>query len=446
MDIIEKNVWKQNQNFSLLHLYKEQHINDIAKSSLFYGTIVEENYWENVSIDNSDLEALKLLKTTIKKSSFANADIHSLLATNTDFYNVTFEDADITDCTFINCKFINCNFKGVALKECEFKNCILNKPIFSDGSYTLNSFFNCNLKDTFLKNVFYYTYFSNCSFEKVTMEAYLLGYTHGLTIDNLETLTYLFMGESCNCSYQKICRDILAIYKNRQMIINQGILYLSDPQIPVERAIIMCFECVYKYIQSDCLVQKEQMVFLEKIVTIMYNQKKISPLTLIYLADTINVILSIEKNVALEKAMQGLLNIKNNILSQYYFFMDELSKYISHLPQNGQVTIKITYETKPSYLLTNIINDIDNSKHALVIKTESGSYIEWIECATDVLPYINTFLAFLGVAVPLVTAIIGAKKNNIKKKEDQKQNIDYVVEINNNINITNLTKKELNLL
>ena len=251
MELDKNNRWKYNQNFSLLHLINESHINEHAESSLFHGTLIEENYWENVKLDNSDLEALRIVGSKIKNSSFKNSDIHSILATYTIFDTVSFQETDISDCTFTACKFINCNFGQAVLKENQFNNCLFDAPLFENGSYIMNSFVNSILINTSLKNVFYYTYYRNCKFQDVEMEAYLLGYSYGLTVSNLEELSFLFMGNICSDNYQKICNDICDVYIERGMAINRGILYLIDPQMPVEKAIIKCFDCVYNFIKQN---------------------------------------------------------------------------------------------------------------------------------------------------------------------------------------------------
>lgn len=341
MGNIQNNLWKYNQNFSFLHLCKETHINDKAESSLFQGTVIENNTWENVSISNSDLEATRIIHTTIKDSTFANTDIHSLIVTNSNFYNVSFQSADITDCTFIDCQFINCSFEEAVLKDSEFINCILKKPLFFKGSYLMNSFSKCTFKDTCLKNVFYYTFFDECIFNNVIIEAYLLGFTYGLTINNLETLSYLIMGKPVEYEYQKICRKIIEIYKERKMIINQGVLYLSDPNIYVEQAIIECFQFLYKFIQNDYIVQKEQLAFLGKILNIIYEKKYISPLGLICLMNIIDGMLNIKMNSSLKKAKSGIIIIQNSILLHYQSLIDTLTENLTKLPQNGKFEIKI---------------------------------------------------------------------------------------------------------
>lgn len=313
MNTLQKSDWKYNQNFSLQLLKNEIHINDSAQSANFSGAIIEKNQWENVNLANSDVEATRILDTTIKNSSFVDADMHSLLVVRTEFFGVSFAGANIIDCTFSDCQFINCNFDGVTLNDSQFQNCTLIDTSFSGGSYTMNRFEHCTLKNLCFKNVFYYTHFNACEFYSVEMEAYLLGYTYGLTLENLESLQFLFMGKPYTNTYKEVSRDIQKIYKDRGMFINQGILYLLDPDMPANQAILKCFQCVGRFIQMDYLVKKEQLEFLNRIVAVMYEDRIISPLILIQLMNIIKQILNQPQNTSLEKINPELLFIQNNI-------------------------------------------------------------------------------------------------------------------------------------
>lgn len=441
MNTLQKNSWKYNQNFSLQYLKNELHINDYAESSLFSGTIIEKNQWENVNLANSDVEATRILDTTIKNSSFACTDMHSLLVVHTDFSGVSFVDANITDCTFSDCRFTNCNFDGAALKDSQFQNCTLKETSFSGGSYTMNQFEHCALENLCFKNVFYYTHFSACEFDSVTMEAYLLGYTYGLTLENLESLQYLFMGQPYKKTYKEVCRDIQKIYEDRGMLVNEGILYLVDPNMPANQAILKCFECVGRFIQNDYLIKKEQMEFLNHIVGVMYENSIISPLVLIQLMNIIEQILNQPRNASLEKINPELLFIKNNFLSYYHSFINNITNRVSDSYEGDEVIIKIVYDEKPQCELISILNEIDDTQEARVIKTEKGSFIEWIECLSDLLPYIEIFLSILGIVVPIIW---DAHKTSASKSSEP--TTDYVFEVNNVFEVNDISQKELSVI
>ncbi len=151
------------------------------------------------------------------------------------------------------------------------------------------------------------------------------------------------------------------------------------------------------------------------------------------------------KQIILREDVSGVVynDSGHSILTHYHAFADELTERLSCYPKNGETMLKIIYEKEPTYRLTDIINEIDSTKEITVVKTEVGSFVEWIKCVAEVLPYIDTFLALLGVVVPIVVT-----KVNKKKQTDNKQvpNKDCVVEINNNIDISQLSKKQTQIL
>ena len=156
-------------------------------------------------------------------------------------------------------QFIDCDFGNVTLNNCIFEECQLINTNLLGGSFTLNEFSNCTFETACFKNVFYYTIFNECYFEDVTIEAYLLGYTYGLNLNNLLSFNFLFMGEPTNDSLYDIFENIRSIYHERGLLINEGILFLLDTSISTSQAIVKCFECLYRYIEKDLLTKREQL-------------------------------------------------------------------------------------------------------------------------------------------------------------------------------------------
>lgn len=439
MHSLQKNKWTHNQNFSFQRLLKETHINECAKSALFNGTIIEKNDWNNVDLTNSDIEAIRILETDIKNCCFDNTDIHSIWVIDTNFQDTSFRGANIVDCTFINCKFINCDLSDTILNDCMFKQCVLNNVNLLNSSITMNVFFNCSLEKMCFKNVFYYTHFDQCHFQDIIFEAYLLGYSYGLTLDNISSFEFLFMGEKSNDNYVDICRNIKKIYQERGLIINEGILYLLDPFMPATQAIIKCFECLQKYIEKDLLTKKEQLQFLKRIVEDMYESQIIKPIGLIQLLCIINKILNLSPNVSLTKIKPALIQVKNSILTDYYAFIDYLLDTIEDNRIKGNAIINLVYEKQPLYRLSDVLNEITGTQEAYVIKTQEGSFIEWISCTSNMITCLEIFLSFLGISVPIIWDIHKSKSNH-------KGTPERVLEINNKFKTSSASFEEIEML
>lgn len=439
MNSLQNSNWTYNQNFSFQRLLKEKHFNESAKSALFNGTIIENNIWNNVDLTNSDIETTRIIKTNIHNCHFDNTDIHSIWVIDTNFQNTSFSGANIVDCTFINCKFIDCDFSNVILNDCTFKQCELNNIDLLGGSFTMNIFTDCLLQGMCFKNVFYYTHFEQCRFVDVTFEAYLLGYSYGLTLDNLSSFQYLFMGEKSDDSYVDICRNIRTIYQKRGLIINEGILYLLDPSMPATQAIIKCFDCLKKNIEKDLLTKKEQLLFLKRIIENMYENHIIAPIAMVQLLYIIDQILNLNSNVSLIKIKSDLIQVKNSILTNYYAFIDYLSETIKCDIIEEKAVINIVYEKQPQYRLSDVLNEIAGTQEAYVIKTQKGSFIEWISCTSNMITCLEIFLSFLGIVVPIAWDIH-------KSKSPHEATPERILEINNRFNTSSVSFDEAEIL
>lgn len=439
MNSLQNSNWTYNQNFSFQRLSKENHFNESAKSALFNGTIIENNSWHSVDLTNSDIETTRILKTDIQNCYFDNTDIHSIWAIDTIFQNTSFHGANIVDCTFINCKFINCDFSNVTLNDCTFRQCELSDINLLDGSFTMNIFNTCQLERMCFKNVFYYTHFNQCRFNNVTFEAYLLGYSYGLTLENMSSFQYLFMGEESNDNYIDICRNIRTIYQKRGLIINEGILYLLDPSMPATQAIIKCFDCLKQYIEKDLLTKKEQLQFLKRIIEHMYENHVIAPIAMVQLLHIIDQILNLAPNVSLVKIKSDLIQVKNSILTNYYAFIEYLAETIESDKIEGKAVINIVYEEQPKYRLTDVLNEIAGTQDAYVIKTQKGSFIEWISCTSNMITCLEIFLSFLGIIVPIAWDIH-------KSKSTREAAPERILEINNRFSTSKVSLDEVEIL
>ena len=97
---------------------------------------------------------------------------------------------------------------------------------------------------------------------------------------------------------------------------------------------------------------------------------------------------------------------------------------------------KITYNEQPSVQLSEIINNIlegldIKDKSAERIKTEKGSFIEFIKFFSDVEPIIQIIMSF---TTGVITPIILAKIKNKSDKDKPIHNTQTINAINSNIN------------
>ena len=106
--------------------------------------------------------------------------------------------------------------------------------------------------------------------------------------------------------------------------------------------------------------------------------------------------------------------------------------------------IEIKYLEKPEKDLSQILNKFGMG-HCRQIKTETGSFYEWISCPDNMIKCLEIFLMLLGIATPIVYDSIKNKKKDKEKKptnildlsENTSTNLTINVTINNGCQILN---------
>lgn len=429
MDLVNRIEFYENVNLSFNTIKDQEYINKYAARALLNGTLINKSYFENSTFQNSDIEGSKFLKSHFIQSSFKSSDIRSTLAKETVFRNVNFSNAIINDCTFEDCIFLNCNFEDVSLSDTTFTRCDFTLPSLSHGSFTLNDFNNCTFENMTFKNVFYYSEFNNCNFKNVFFEAYLLGYSNGLSTENFKQITFLLMGEETNDTYEVIFEKIKNIYLERYMYINAGLLALYGANISKDKALLACVRSIEEYIKRDYLLKKDQILFLKKIVNHMYDKEQIIPITIILIINYINIILETYENIALKKISTELNSFKNDLVDIYMIFTNMLFEKAMDYNEKELVIIKLKYLEKPEKEIVNLLNQIMPDESApILIKTQNGSFIEWIQCTENFIACLDLFLSLMGITIPIVY-------EKFKKKNSTPQGSESEIIINNYVPI-----------
>ena len=435
---------KSNNNFSFKKFEDLNIENEAYPNSLFNGIVIKNCSCHYIDINHSDVEAIKIYDNSkFVDCDFSNTDIHSNYFIGTIFIAVDFSESSIVDCSFEMCKFKNCKFDNSNMRESSFLSCIFDNCSLIHGSYLLNKFKDCTFYDMTFKNVFYYTIMLSCKFIDITFEAYLLGYTYGLTTENLLQLNYTYMGKNTTEKYETICSNINQIYLDRHMYINSGILFLMDENVSKNIAIKECYLYIGRYINNDYLIKSEQLMFLFHITELMFESKILPPIMLLQIIKIIDQIKSLQENDSQKKINDNLLVIQSNLLIRYYNFIDYISKKISYTNNiPNKLCIYIKYEKKPTLELVKLINAIIGTETAKQIDTKQGSFLEWIEGNPAIVTALSLLFEFLAVTVPISWDII--KEKSIHKSENEKANIS--ITINNNISNSNIRKKELDFI
>ena len=139
----------------------------------------------------------------------------------------------------------------------------------------------------------------------------------------------------------------------------------------------------------------------------------------------------LKNNTIDNKTLEEINSLKNLTYIIFLEYLDSLSQFNFH-KLNTPFVLYIKYKQKPEVSLEKILNNLNVSKDKLpaakLLKTEQGSYLEWISCIPTLLPYFQLLLDFLGIAIPI---ILEKKKNKENSSEitiyDNKANIELSI-------------------
>ncbi len=420
---------------SLLELKNNQSIRYITANN----EVINSTNWNSVTIDgciisdcsiintnlgNSDIIGTTFIKCKHKNTDMSRSDICSIVASDTVFESIDFRMATMRDCEYNDCIFEECSFEHIAMTHTKYSNCIFRNISIEQSSSYLNEFYNCTFDNCSFKGNFYYSIFTNCNL-----------CDHFLS-DELRAFNMLLYNKEAQKNI--FSKDTIEQLKDNYLFLNIEIYRLNMSEIRLDSFIIESLLAISQLIKNDIVIRLEQIEFIQKVFEFTC---KYDPLPLLTIQQGINIIDTLFEGsetggISLQKSQQCLNQLKNTMYLEYISKMNALPK-IRTIDFSRNTTIyKITYNEQPSVQLSEIINNIlegldIKDKSAERIKTEKGSFIEFIKFFSDVEPIIQIIMSF---TTGVITPIILAKIKNKSDKDKPIHNTQTINAINSNIN------------
>lgn len=383
---------------------------------------------------NSDFDSCQLQECFFENQSFQNSDIISCNFKKCTFIKVSFKGATMMNNNFENCTFISCNFNHVTMTDSTFLECTINDLNLRQSSTSLNIFTKCSWNNSQINGNFVFNLIIDSSFTNTSLDTDLLSSNFGFSENNLYEL--------------RIDKNTLPMLQqqllNRKDLINAAIVELNTNTDIYEYSIFFCVNIIIEQIQKNIIVRSEQIKFIELVIQHLISINKISLITIIQLLSLIDSYKKFEtSNISIEKAKGNINYIYNLLFKTYKDNIDELDKTLAKIEAiNSKVIIKFTFKEKPLLetcdLLSNLQDQLGiSAPYPVQIKTEKGSFIEWIQSPDNILKCLQLLISIIGVGVNITKICIDSKKkkkenNNSKATENKsfKQNCDNTVTLN----------------
>lgn len=402
--------FEKHTNFSYKTITGPIHNVDLSRS-LFKGALLSEVEIVATNCSDADFDGTQIANSKIKDTMISSADIRTIYCVDTLFENVDFRYATISNSSFVNCTFRNCNFGKSTLTDNVFESCEIDSLSLDNGVAILNTFSATTISNTLFEKVFYFSLFSNCSFVKCTMECYLLGYNYGFTSKNYDELSYLFMERPTDEPIDLLIEEMIRLYKERNMLINIGIINLTRGMKLYDQAMLLCFSYLLKCLEENTIVQTEQIDFLYRVFESLEEESKLVPFTTLQVYQLLAPALEKKHcNTAYLKASSSLQVIRNDAFFKHESFLDKNIGSLKWLGRSDEIEIEVDYRNKPSGLLVDFLGQFPNANASLV-STREGSFHELIRSTADLIPSLQFFLGLLGVGIQIAVFRNQAKVN-----------------------------------
>jgi uncharacterized protein YjbI with pentapeptide repeats len=180
------------RKISSLNLYDKS-----LELSLFTGAILEKCHFERVSFDRCDFAGTKFADCTFIDCSFVPVEVRSCFFSRCTFRSCDLRGSQWTSTVTNATTFDGCDFREATIRESVFSNSKLLKCNFIRNSITLDRFNGCSFREIdFGDCTALFLFFDRCKFERCRFSTECIGYTFGLSLEDIESSELTYLSES----------------------------------------------------------------------------------------------------------------------------------------------------------------------------------------------------------------------------------------------------------
>lgn len=399
----------------------DEHIEkSVLRNTNIIGCTIQNSSFTGVDFNSSDFDGTIIMHCEFIHCDWARTDCCSITASHTIFNDIDFSLSTMSNCDFKQCTFINCKFEHIALRGSNFEQCIFKYIHLTQSSTYLNTYTDCYFDSCNINGNFYYNLLLHNKYIKSSFNKKLFAYNY-FSICGKENLLALGLDYS-----QK--EDIKTYLIQNNLLINLVILELNENN-DVDMSIIRFIVAIGEILEIGLLVREEQLQFIHKFLEFLLQNDLISAVTIaeaLYCLEKSMELFESQRNTSYEKCRRTINFIKNELYQAYQTMGQRIAYIKNEEIINKERIVKIVYGQEPQIPICSIINDIKTSlgidaPDAVRIKTEIGSFHEWISCYDSILQCLQLFIAVIG---------LGYSMYNDRKKEAEKDNNDCVEKTN----------------
>lgn len=372
------------------------------QSTNIIGCTIENSNFAEVNFNSADFDGSILINCEFMYGDWSRTDCCSLTASNTIFVGIDFTLSTMRNCDFKKCSFVNCKFDHIALSGSCFEECEFTNIHIRQSSTYLNSYIRCSFEECDINGNFYYNLMIHNSYIASSFESKLFAYNYfvGSDRNNFEILGL--------DAEQK--QDLDNYLKCNKLLINLVILKLNATN-DIDIAIIQFIVAIGEILKMELLIREEQLQFIHNFLQWLLKNELISAVTIAEVLSCLEKSLQFfdsQHNFAYQKCEGTINSIKNELFQAYQIMGQSISCMYDKEKEDMIKMVKIVYEEEPQIPICTILNEIKvslgiNAPDAVRVKTETGSFHEWISCYDSVLQCLQLFVEVLSLGYAIVS-------------------------------------------
>ena len=375
----------------------EEELNAVDLSgTTIVGCTIQDSIFKDVDFISSDFDGTILSHCKFFDGKWTRSDCCSLTAADTTFSNIDFTLSTMRSCEFNNCTFIKCTFEHIALSGSRFNHCHFNDIHLVHSSTYLNTYSNCFFEECDYRGNFYYNLFINNQYIHTSYHKKLFSYNYFHMSENIELSQIGFTSEKCE--------ELIKELRDNKLLLNLVLLELNQTN-DMDMALTFFIYGIRNLLELNVLIREEQLDFLQKLLQYAIEVKNSSAVTIAEMLSCLEEMTTYfenNPNSAYYKCKETLNLIKNTLYMAYQEIAQDTLCFKDKQNEGSEKIVKIVYGEEPQIPICDIINEIKNALRisapdAVRIKTEYGSFHEWISCYDSVLNCLQLFVAVLGI-------------------------------------------------
>lgn len=398
--------------------------------SLLTGSLIRGSVFKKVKFTRSDLDGVRVEKSTFLDCDFTNCDIRSSLFVDCTFQRCDFHGAYIDDCQLIGGKILSSPIQNATLTHCEFRNTNLGSCTVAQASFLHNKLYGCTIWDIDVGDcTILYVLLRDCELTKITISCECIGGIFGITLEQLNKLNISYLGEDQPVpSESDLLKLLYEQYVQRKWLIGQLVLNLNFGLSSTLSAFDKYLSLSYERFAEFGFAKGDEVEFAGDLLEELALSERLPLLTALNVLDWCT---------ALESEMkQGDLGSVETLGDPFRVFvsrvvlltnrlLDYLDRVIPEIPvSEGDriMCIEATFERKPELSLTAVLNLINKSsplaiaQESKLLRARAGSYVEVILTTLFSIVALQVFLFLINGCVIQLTELKERIKTLARKR------------------------------